>query len=190
MVTDPYSDPRTGVLVNKLGLSTKAALDRAERDLTSFALLRLRRRPISGHYDLPHLQAIHGAIFGDIYAWAGKIRTVSIAKGDVFCLPQHIETYAAEVFSQLEKENQLHGLGRQEFVERLTYYVGEVNAIHPFREGNGRAQRAFFEQLTLDAGFGTIAWRRLDAKRNVAASIAIMRGDPDPMRLMLDELLP
>ena len=39
------------------------------------------------------------------------------------------------------------------FVERLTYYVGEVNAVHPFREGNGRAQRAFFEQLARDAGF-------------------------------------
>jgi fido (protein-threonine AMPylation protein) len=39
------------------------------------------------------------------------------------------------------------------FTERLTYFLGEVNAIHPFREGNGRAQRAFFEQLAGEAGF-------------------------------------
>ena len=56
------------------------------------------------------------------------------------------------------------------------------------REGNGRAQRAFFEQLASDAGF-ILDWQHLDADRNVAASAAIMHGDPAPMRKMLDELL-
>ena len=74
------------------------------------------------------------------------------------------------------------------FTERLTYYLGEVNAVHPFREGNGRTQRAFFEQLADDAGF-TLAWQHLDADRNIAASAAIMRGDTAPMRKMLDELV-
>jgi cell filamentation protein len=74
------------------------------------------------------------------------------------------------------------------FTERLTYYFGEVNAIHPFREGNGRAQRAFFEHLGSDAGF-ILDWQYLDADRNIAASAAIMRGDPTLMRKMLDELV-
>jgi cell filamentation protein len=74
------------------------------------------------------------------------------------------------------------------FTERLTYYFGEVNAIHPFREGNGRAQRTFFEQLAGDAGF-TLDWQRLDADRNIAASAAIMGGDHALMRKMLDELI-
>jgi fido (protein-threonine AMPylation protein) len=71
------------------------------------------------------------------------------------------------------------------FVGWLAYYLGEVNALHPFREGNGRAQRAFSGQLARDAGF-TLAWQHLDAVRNVEASAAIMRGDPEPMRKMLD----
>jgi cell filamentation protein, protein adenylyltransferase len=74
------------------------------------------------------------------------------------------------------------------FVERLAYYLGEVNALHPFREGNGRAQRAFFRQLARDAGF-TLAWQHLDPLRNVEASAAIMRGDPGPMREILRALI-
>jgi hypothetical protein len=70
-------------------------------------------------------------------------------------------------------------LPRDAFTERLTYYLGEVNAVHPFREGNGRAQRAFFEQLASDAGF-VLDWQHLDADRNIAASAAIMHGDPGP----------
>jgi cell filamentation protein len=88
----------------------------------------------------------------------------------------------------LHGENLLRGLPRDLFTERLTYYLGEVNAIHPFREGNGRAQRAFFEQLAGDAGF-ILDWQRLDADRNIAASAAIMRGEQAPMRKMLDELV-
>lgn len=74
------------------------------------------------------------------------------------------------------------------FLDRLTYYLGEVNAVHPFREGNGRAQRAFFEQLASDAGYA-LNWQHLDADRNIAASAAVMHGDAAPMRMMLDELI-
>ena len=134
------------------------------------------------------LCAIHLQIFGDIYDWAGQLRTVAIAKRSWFCLPQYIESSAAETFRALHGESLLRGLPRDVFTERLTYYLGEVNAIHPFREGNGRAQRAFFTQLASDAGF-VLDWQHLDAGRNIAASAAIMRGDPTPMRKMLDELV-
>jgi cell filamentation protein len=185
---DPYADPVTGVLRNKLGLSTTGQLETAEREITHAALIFLRESPVPPSYDLNHLCAIHRRIFGDIYDWAGQLRTVAIAKGSWFCLPQYIESSAAETFRALHGENLLHGLPRDAFTERLTYYLGEVNAVHPFREGNGRAQRAFFEQLASDAGF-VLDWQHLDADRNIAASAAIMGGDPAPMRKMLDELI-
>jgi cell filamentation protein len=144
--------------------------------------------PVAPSNDLRHLSAIHHRIFGDIYDWAGQLRTVAIAKASWFCLPQYIESSSAEVFRALHSENLLRGLPRNEFVERLTYYLGEVNAVRPFREGNGRAQRAFFEQLASDAGY-VLDWQHLDADRNVTASAAIMGGDPAPMRKMLDELV-
>jgi cell filamentation protein len=137
---------------------------------------------------LPHLREIHQRIFGDIYQWAGRIRTVVIAKGSPFCLPQYIESSSADIFRALRGENVLRGLERGPFIDRLTFYLGEVNAVHPFREGNGRTQRAFFEQLTRDAG-SALDWQHLDAARNIEASAAIMRGDAEPMRKMLDSLV-
>lgn len=188
MPDDPYTDPVTGVLRNKLGLSTAAELEAAEREITHAALILLRETPVRATYDLPHLRAVHRRIFGDIYDWAGQVRSVAIAKGSLFCLPQYIEPSAAEIFRQLRDENFLQSLERDAFIDRLAYYLGEVNAIHPFHEGNGRTQRAFFEQLAYDAGF-TLAWHHLDAARNIATSAAIMRGDAAPMRKMLDELV-
>jgi cell filamentation protein len=182
---DPYTDPVTGVLHNKLGLRTADELEAAEREITHAALILLRESPVRATWDLAHLCTIHRRIFGDIYEWAGQIRTVAIAKGSLFCLPQYIEPAAADIFATLRAENFLRGLERRLFIERLAYFLGEVNAVHPFREGNGRTQRAFFEHLALDAGF-TIGWQHLDAARNVEASAAIMRGDAEPMRKMLD----
>jgi cell filamentation protein len=188
MPEDPYSDPVTGVPYNKLGLGTAAELEAAEREITHAALILLDVSPVSPGYDLPHLREIHKRIFGDIYEWAGQIRTVAIAKGAVFCLPQYIDSSAAVIFRGLRDEDCLRGLRRDAFVGRLAYYLGEVNALHPFREGNGRAQRALFGQLARDAGF-TLAWQHLDPVRNIEASAAIMRGDPEPMREMLDALV-
>jgi cell filamentation protein len=188
MPEDPYADPVTGVLRNELGLSAAGELETAEREITHAALIFLKESPVQATYDLRHLSEIHRRIFGDIYDWAGQLRTVAIAKGSWFCLPQYIDSAAAQVFQTLHGESLLRGLPRDLFTERLTYYLGEVNAIHPFREGNGRAQRAFFEQLALDAGF-ILDWQHLDADRNIAASAAMMRGDPALLRKMLDELV-
>lgn len=187
-MADPYTDPGTGVLVNRFGLTRQTDLDRAERDLTSLALLRLRDRPAPGGYDLAHLQRVHRSVFADIYPWAGQIRTVAIAKSSVFCLPQFIEPSAAAVFGSLHEEQNLRGLRRPAFLDRLAHHLAEVNALHPFREGNGRTQRAFFDQLAGAAGY-RLNWRRLDAQRNIDASATAMNGDEAPLRQLLDELL-
>lgn len=188
MGSDPYADPVTGVLHNKLGLTEAEALREAEREITHAALILLHESPVRATYDLAHLRAIHRVIFGDIYAWAGEVRTVAISKGTMFCLPRFIEPAVAEISGNLRKDDFLRGLARDAFVDRMAYYLGEVNAVHPFREGNGRTQRAFFEQLAADAGY-TLDWQRLDTERNITASEAIMCGDPGPMRKMLDELI-
>ena len=94
----------------------------------------------------------------------------------------------AGISRALRSENFLPGLERRPFIDRLTYYLGEVNAVHPFREGNGRPQRDFFEQFAREAGYA-LAWQHLDAARNIEASAAIMRGDVEPMRKMLDTLV-
>jgi cell filamentation protein, protein adenylyltransferase len=112
---DPYADPVTGVLRNKLGLGTTGELEAAEREITHAALIFLKESPVPPSYDLRHLCAVHRRIFGDIYDWAGQLRTVAIAKGTWFCLPQYIESAAAGVFRALHDENLLRGLPRDVF---------------------------------------------------------------------------
>jgi cell filamentation protein len=185
---DPYLDPAAGVLRNRLDISDGATLRVVEADITAAIMLRLSEQTLPGAYDLTHLSSFHREIFGDLYPWAGEIRTVAIAKTDLFCLPQHIEPYAAEVFGQLADEKQLRDLPRERFVSRLTHFYAEVNALHPFREGNGRTQRAFFSQLARAAGW-PIDWTTLDAERNTETSIASLRGDNRPLLAMFDGLV-
>lgn len=182
MTVDPYVDAETGVLRNRLGITDLRRLQEAEAGLTLAALADLGIRVLPGGYDLDHLRSFHREIFGDVYPWAGELRVVGIAKSDPFCLPQHIEAYAADVFAALAKERHLRGLPREGFLERLTHYFAEVNAVHPFREGNGRTQRAFFRQLSREAGW-SLDWSGLDRHENARALTASLRGDNSPFMI-------
>lgn len=84
---DPYLDPDSGVLRNRLGITDAAELVQVEAALTGSRLIDLERRRLPGRYDLAHLQVFHRYIFGDVYDWAGELRTVTIAKGEVFPAP-------------------------------------------------------------------------------------------------------
>ena len=148
-----YCYPNSFVLINKLNLSDTRELSEAERQITALNLLEIKEKPVRGKFDMKHLRDIHRAIFKEIYSWAGQIRTVDIAKGNQFCLSQHIETYAEEIFVKLSEENFLVNAGVEKMPERLTYYLSEINVLHPFRESNGRAQRVFIEYLAQTAGF-------------------------------------
>jgi cell filamentation protein len=187
-VHDPYIDPQTGVLWNRLGIADPATLAEVEADLTTARAIWLADHPIPGSYDLAHLRTFHHLLFGDIYEWAGELRTVRIAKTDLFCMPQFLESNAAQIFEALRDEAWLCNLSHPQFVERLAYHLGEVNALHPFREGNGRAQRAFFAQLSRDAGW-EVRWSRLDGRTNDNASRASLQGDLDPLRALLNTLV-
>jgi cell filamentation protein len=186
---DPYTDPATGLLRNKLGITDRGELAAAEADITTARIMRLAQRPIPGGYDLPHLQAIHKEVFGSIYPWAGQIRTVEISKQNTqFCRTGMIHNFAEDVFGTLaRKDHHLQGLGREDFLTKLADLYGNINALHPFREGNGRAQRAFLAQLAADAGH-RLDWTGMDPERNRLASIASFTGPNAPLRMMLAEL--
>jgi cell filamentation protein len=187
--TDPYVYPGTSCLRNRAGIRDPAELEQFEAEQTSIILAQLQQEPLSGRYDVAHLKAFHRRIFGDVYDWAGEVRTVRLAKDrSVFALPEHIEDYLSKVLAELAQEGLLRGVEDETFVDRLTYYYAELNAAHPFREGNGRTIRAFLGQLAREAGYH-IAWERLDARRNVDASEASLQGDNGALRQMLDELV-
>ncbi len=186
---DPYLDLESGVLLNRLGIADPATSALAEADLAATALTALAAHPLPGDYDLVHLQAFHRAIFGDVYPRAGEVRTVALGKaGHLFCPPESIEHRARQVCLGLMARDQLRGLRREQFLDALTELLAALNHLHPFREGNGRAQRAFLAQLARAAGH-RLSWATMDGSANTTASRAAHEGDLDPLRTMLDPLL-
>ncbi|WP_026424524.1 Fic/DOC family protein [Actinokineospora inagensis] len=180
-MTDPYVDPDTGVLRNIHGFTDPVSLAEAERDVAFLRDEELKRFPLPGSYDTAHLFAFHRHLFGDIYPWAGRPRQVDLFRGgSPFAHWRHVEPALEDLFAKLRAEQFLGSADRVEFLERFTYYFAEVNVVHPFREGNGRAQRAFFRQLALFAGW-RVDFARVDRERYLVGCVAAMVGHLDPL---------
>lgn len=144
-----YCYPDSNVLMNKLGIVKQERLDEIERQLTAIRVRELIHNPIPGKFDLQHLCDIHFYIFQDLYTWAGNLRKVDIAKGNMFCNVIFLKEQAKVIFGAIRKDNYLADMEQAEFVRRLAYHFSEINALHPFREGNGRTQREFIRELAL-----------------------------------------
>lgn len=154
---DKYVYINNEVLKNKFGITDEKELARKERTKSSIRLLEILdgEAKIKHTFDLEHLQKIHKYLFQDIYSWAGKVRDVDIAKGDtLFCKAINIDNFSKEIFFKLQKENFFKGITKkEELVEKLASLFLDINALHPFREGNGRTQREFVRELAEERGY-------------------------------------
>ncbi|MGV1016503.1 MAG: Fic/DOC family protein [Fluviibacter phosphoraccumulans] len=186
--SDFYCIPGSEVLRNLANLPTQTALDAFEADVTAIRIMEAIETPITGNYDLPHLCRMHQHVFQDVYDWAGQLRMVDISKGDSrFANFGLIESYLGGVLAQIERQDFLRGLGPEDFVEKLAFIMSEINAAHPFREGNGRVQRLFCAQLAEQAGY--FIDFDLAAKDDILkAMIAAFQGNETPLRAMLADI--
>lgn len=171
-----YCYPNSNVLKNKLNIMTGEKLELAEREYTSLAITEIKINPVKGDFDLKHLQNIHRHVFKDIFDWAGELRTVNISKGTHFYNHMYIIDGAETIFSKLKKENYLLGLSRNKVYERLGYYLGEINVLHPFREGNGRSQRIMIEYLAQVAGYN-VDFSKVSSSEMIEACIDSFKGN-------------
>ena len=186
MSDDPYVDPATGVLRNKYGIKDSQALERVERRLTA---ARIEQGVPRGDFDLGHLQAIHKHLFQDIYDWAGQVRTVEISKGgNQFQPRQFIGIGMADVHKRIRKAGYFRGTTPGEFARGAAEIIGDVNHVHPFREGNGRAQREYLKQLAARAGH-TLDLTRIRRDPWLEASREAHIGRYEPMARVLEDAL-
>lgn len=148
-----YCYKNSDVLINKLNIRNKKDLFEAETELTTIRLKELEENPLKGKFDFNHLLAIHRYIFQDIYKWAGKVRTVEIGKGNLFCTTPCIYDYANSIFDKYFPQCFSKKDKFDEFVQVFASNYGDLNALHPFREGNGRAQREFARIVCLECGY-------------------------------------
>ena len=170
--------PDFAVLINKLDLRDADQLERAERRLV---VQRSQETIPTGDFDLAHLKAIHFHLFQDIFEWAGEIRETEISKGkSQFQFRQYIETGMADVHRRIKTHNYLKNLSPDLFAELAGEIMGDINYVHPFREGNGRAQMQYLKQMTEQAGHG-IDLTLIEKDAWMAASQKAHLGDYKPM---------
>ena len=172
--------PDFTVLRNRLHIRDAATLAAAERQ---FVAQRLLEPVPKGDFDLDHLRAIHRHLFQDLYAWAGEVRTVEIAKGDSRFQPRRlIETGMADIHRRIVAAGYFRASAPGAFAEGAGPLLGDVNHVHPFREGNGRTQLQYLKQLAARAGHGLdltrvdrAAWLKASRRSN-AGDHAAMTG--------------
>ena len=148
-----YCYPTTSILKNKLDIHDKGQLLMAETSLVATRLYQLQKNPVKGKFDYNHLCRIHHYIFQDLYDWAGKTRVVNIAKTSLFCLIQFIPSYANSIFPAYYNDCMKAKDDPEEFIHVFTVHYADLNALHPYREGNGRSQREFARELCLKCGY-------------------------------------
>lgn len=189
MASNPYLIAGTDCLKNKLGFTDRELLAKAEQEITSARLLALEANPLPGNLDYQYLKAIHFNLFRDLYDWAGKERTVQTVKGvSRFEWPERIGPQATLLFDELGKENNLQGMERESFIERAAHYFSELNVIHPFPEGNGRAQRVLFDQIARRAGY-QFHWDRTTRDQVIESVIHAYAVDTSKLEEMFEQTL-
>jgi cell filamentation protein len=183
---DPYTYENSTVLINKLDLRDQRELDDFEAEITN---ARAGEPLPEGNLDFTHFCAIHHHLFQDVFEWAGTPRTVRISKrGSAFCFPEHIDAQATKLFSDLKAKKHLEKLPATDFAENAAHFLAELNAIHAFREGNGRTQLTFFALLADRAG-QTLNLENLDPDAMLHAMIASFDGDESELTMVIRKLI-
>lgn len=181
-----YED--SDVLINKLNIRDEKIFYKAERLYSSIRQSELNANPLKGDLDFNHLKSIHHYLFQDLFYWAGKVRTVAIAKASMFCLPQYIEGYATDIFRKLKKDKYYKNYSKDAFIEAITNLFGDINALHPFREGNGRTQREFIRYIGLLNGYG-FDWSLVSSEENIIASYESVNGDNTKLKAIITKII-
>ncbi len=182
---DPYCYPGSTVLENKHGITDQSELDEFEAAMT-FA--RVAEPLPDGRFSISHYRAVHHHLFQDVYTWAGKFRTVRLTKGvSTFCYPEHIDREMKRQFTWFKAQQFLKGRTAAEFAAGAAHFLAELNAIHPFREGNGRAQFSFLALLAENAGH-PLDLEKMDSDVALDAMVKSFNGDEKPLSALMETM--
>ena len=192
-MTDPYTQPN-GTLKNRFGIVGQDMLSRVEANFTAVRLSLIDQEGPRGPFTYARLLATHHYIFQDAYSWAGQERTTELYKVSDVHGPLHqfvpvgqLMRETERIFSALARDKDLRELDRTAFCERAARLLCDINQLHPFREGNGRTQRAFLGALSKEAGY-EVSFDVVSRERMIQASIEGSQGNTRMMERMFREI--
>ena len=183
---DPYAYPGSNVLKNLLEITDLQELEAFELETST---IRAAQPLPEGNFDASHYCDIHHHLFQDVYEWAGQYRTVRTSKGgNAFCYPEHIGVAMDALCERFQNGQRFANLSSEEFALQTATFLAELNAIHPFREGNGRTQLSFLGLISETFGH-PFHLERLERNAILSAMIASFVGNVQPLVHELTKLL-
>ncbi|PZT47426.1 cell filamentation protein Fic [Helicobacter valdiviensis] len=183
------------IKTNKIGAKSLDELFLKERMITNKKALELIKNPIKANFDYQHLKDIHKALFEDVYTWAGQDRNeqgiygLFIKGNSLFCKGEYLPKEAKRIFDELVKNNYLkHSKDLNNFAKELANFISDLNALHPFREGNGRTQRIFLNNLAKNAGY-KLDLNLISKEQTIKASIEAMECHNQRLEILIKKNL-
>jgi cell filamentation protein len=186
-VNEKESGLENGVLKNKMGLKTQIDIDDMEAILLTDAYEKfynlLSRNKIID-FDFALITEIHKYFFGKMYSWAGKIRMVDISKdGILFASVRYLDELLKDFDKLIKKKLPRRVEDRKgDIALKLAVIHNEFNAIHPFRDGNGRTIRVFLDLLAVNSDYKPINWTEKTLNNYIIACKAGILADHEPMK--------
>lgn len=190
MSADPYLNVSTGVLRNKLGLADADALQWAEGfHAKTAAPEAMQYADGVAHLNKQAFKQIHCMLFGAVYEWAGEFRSVYLRKedgGQPFAPPDRLQGEMQErILPAFNRTARRAGDDDRVFADALGVCWGELNVLHPMREGNGRTTQIFINALAHRYG-RDIDWRKVSREVEHAAAKSAMTADYTPYIKLLE----
>ena len=177
---------------NLVGAKSLEQLSERERLVTDSRTRELKSNPIKGNFDYEHLKEINKYLFKDVYVWAGMDRydigiRGDFRKGDTHFTPgDKLPEVSKSLFDALQKENYFKDLSKDDFTKSAASFMNGLNMLHPFREGNGRTQRIYIEELANHAGYN-LDLSKASKSMTIQASILAGKGHLQGLEKIINE---
>ena len=174
-IDDPYTYKGTEVLVNKFGIRDKSELSKKERIVVGSTENKISKMDFSSS----GFKKLHNELFGDLYEWADKTRTVNLSNGNAIFAPMRfLEEGLNTEFQKIQSNiNNKDKFSDEQWINKAGDHFGEIIFIHPFREGNGRTTRKFINLFLKEKGLN-LNWDEVNKDEYYKASLlAINKAD-------------
>jgi cell filamentation protein len=185
---DKYCYSDSDVLINLLNIRDPDILNDAEAEFTAerYRTYKPSQNTISD-FTFEHLKHLHFHLFQDLYDWAGDTRDVDISKGETrFCTWTRIDPEAQKLFKTIpDLPNCKH---HNDFIEKVADLFCELNLLHPFREGNGRVLRFFFEEMLFTVGYD-VTWPKISRQNWIDANVAGVNLNLEPLKVIFNRAI-
>lgn len=183
VVKSIYTYKNSDTLKNKLDIRDEKKLKKYETDMVAFKLSTIKDANIKRTYDAKHIRAIHKHLFGDVYDFAGEYRRENITKENFrFSEYQYIPDNIDEILRKVDVQK-LKVMSFDKLIVFISQIMTDLNVLHPFREGNGRATREFIRELLEELGY-EINWFLIDYNDILKVSIKAVIDETDQIELL------